>query len=67
MQPGGLHTADNFLRVRYEAIIVRLAWVSGFLRPEDITDTVGMELNRSADKRLWVAGFDAEGNRDAQP
>lgn len=67
MQPGGLHTADNFLRVRYEAIIVRLAWVSGFLRPEDITDTVGMELNRSADKRLWVAGFDAAGNKDAQP
>jgi hypothetical protein len=65
MQPGGLHAAENLMPTRYGSIIVRLAIVTGFLRPEGMGDTVEMELGRSGDKRLWIAGFDAAGNLDA--
>lgn len=58
-QPGGLHAADNNLHVRYDSILVRLAWVAGFVRTDDLTG-----MSNSFDKRMWVAGFDAAGNKD---
>lgn len=61
MQPGGLHAAENNLHTRYESILVRLAWVAGFVSVDDI-DLTGMAS--SFDKRMWVAGFDPAGNKD---
>lgn len=61
MQPGGLHAAENNLHTRYKSVLVRLAWVAGFVSADDI-DLTGMAS--SFDKRMWVAGFDPAGNKD---
>jgi hypothetical protein len=46
------------IRPMYNAVIIRLAWVSGYIAPGDT------EVNNSPGKSLWIAGFDPNGNHD---
>lgn len=43
---------------QYEAMVVRLAWISGYINHEQEA------VNNMTGKALWVAGFDPSGNRD---
>lgn len=44
--------------IQYEAMVVRLAWISGYINHEQ------QAVNNMSGKALWVAGFDPAGNHD---
>lgn len=61
MQPGGLIPADDPLDTRLDAMLVRLAWATGYLAPDAMEGLAGAGLAHFGDARLWVVGFDPKG------
>ncbi|MEC5078793.1 hypothetical protein [Xanthomonas oryzae] len=45
-------------------VALRVAWVSGFLQTADLHPGPSGLLTPFKDTRLWIAGFQADGNRD---
>lgn len=67
MQPGGLIPADDPLDVRLDAMLVRLAWATGYLPIAEMEGIASAGYAEFRDKRLWVVGFEPGGMREAQP
>ncbi|UEX19093.1 hypothetical protein LMF57_04375 [Stenotrophomonas sp. SI-NJAU-1] len=45
-------------------VALRVAWISGFLQTADLHPGAAGVLTPFKDGRLWIAGFNPEGNRD---
>lgn len=67
MQPGGLIPADDPLDVRLDAMLVRLAWATGYLPIAEMEGIASAGFADFRDKRLWVVGFEPGGMRESQP
>ncbi|WP_139225013.1 hypothetical protein [Dokdonella immobilis] len=60
-------TSHRNIGEQLSMILPRLAWVSGYATDADIYRGSRTIATGFQDSRMWFAGFDPAGNRDAQP
>jgi hypothetical protein len=58
---------DNPIAVELYKILPRLAWVAGYATAADVFQGNATIATGFQDPRMWFAGFDPAGNRDAAP
>jgi len=63
-EPFNVRISRGDVALQARKVALSTAWVSGFLRAEDLNPGPGGILTPFRDTRMWIAGFDAEGNRD---
>lgn len=63
-EPFNVRTTREGVAWQARKIALSTAWVSGFLRADDLYPGPSGILTRFRDSRMWIAGFDPAGNRD---
>ena len=63
-EPFNVRVSRGDVALQARKVALSAAWVSGFLRAEDLNPGPGGILTPFRDTRMWIAGFDADGNRD---
>lgn len=63
-EPFNVRVSRGDVALQARKVALSAAWVSGFLRAEDLNPAPGGILVPFRDTRMWIAGFDADGNRD---
>lgn len=63
-EPFNVRVARGDVALQARKVALSAAWVSGFLRAEDLNPGPGGILTPFRDTRMWIAGFDPDGNRD---
>ncbi|MEN5062388.1 hypothetical protein [Luteimonas sp. TWI1416] len=63
-EPFNVRVSRGDVALQARKVALSAAWVSGFLRAEDLNPGPGGLLTPFRDTRMWIAGFDADGNRD---
>lgn len=63
-EPFNLRTTREGMAWQARKVALSVAWVSGFLRADDLYPGPSGMLMPFRDTRMWIAGFDPAGNRD---
>lgn len=63
-EPLNVRVSRGDVALQARKVALSAAWVSGFLRAEDLNPGPGGILSPFRDTRMWIAGFDPDGNRD---
>ncbi|TDB30023.1 hypothetical protein TEP_19650 [Stenotrophomonas sp. TEPEL] len=63
-EPFNVRTTRDGVAWRARKVALSAAWVSGFLRADDLYPGPSGMLTPFRDTRMWIAGFDPAGNRD---
>ncbi|MBN5141386.1 hypothetical protein JY471_02465 [Stenotrophomonas maltophilia] len=63
-EPFNVRTARDGVAWQARKVALSAAWVSGFLRADDLYPGPSGMLTPFRDTRMWIAGFDPTGNRD---
>ncbi|HDS0924011.1 TPA: hypothetical protein QDZ10_002492 [Stenotrophomonas maltophilia] len=63
-QPFVVNVSRPGLSDRAVDVALRVAWVSGFIQTSDLHPGASGLLTPFKDSRMWIAGFQPEGNRD---
>lgn len=63
-EPFKVRVSRGDVALQARKVALSTAWVAGFLRAEDLNPGPGGILVPFRDTRMWIAGFDADGNRD---
>lgn len=63
-EPFNVTTSRDGVAEQARKVALSVAWVSGYLRPEDLYPSPSGILTPFRDTRVWIAGFDPAGNRD---
>ena len=63
-EPFNVQTSRDGVAEQARKIALSAAWVSGYLRAEDLYPGPSGILTPFRDTRMWIAGFDPAGNRD---
>ncbi|MBH1384339.1 hypothetical protein I5T81_06110 [Stenotrophomonas maltophilia] len=63
-EPFNVRTTGDGVAWQARKVALSAAWVSGFLRADDLYPGPSGILTPFRDTRMWIAGFDPAGNRD---
>jgi hypothetical protein len=63
-QPFQVNVSRDAVANRAGEVALRVAWVSGFIQTSDLHPGPSGILTPFKDARMWIAGFNADGNRD---
>lgn len=63
-EPFNVRTTRDGVAWQARKVALSAAWVSGFLRVDDLYPGPSGMLTPFRDTRMWIAGFDPAGNRD---
>ncbi|HIE4140218.1 hypothetical protein K7565_05930 [Stenotrophomonas maltophilia] len=63
-EPFNVRTTRDGVAWQARKVALSAAWVSGFLRADDLYPGPSGILTPFRDTRMWIAGFDPAGNRD---
>jgi len=63
-EPFNVRTTRDGVAWQARKVALSAAWVSGFLRADDLYPGPSGMLTPFRDTRMWIAGFDPAGNRD---
>lgn len=63
-EPFNVRTTRDGVAWQARKVALSAAWVSGFLRADDLYPGPSGMLTPFRDTRMWIAGFDPSGNRD---
>jgi len=63
-EPFNVRTTREGVAWQARKVALSAAWVSGFLRADDLYPGPSGMLTPFRDTRMWIAGFDPTGNRD---
>ncbi|HFF5964809.1 TPA: hypothetical protein ACGCF6_000119 [Stenotrophomonas maltophilia] len=63
-EPFNVRTTREGVAWQARKVALSAAWVSGFLRADDLYPGPSGMLTPFRDTRMWIAGFDPAGNRD---
>lgn len=63
-EPFNFQTSRDGVAKQARKVALSAAWVSGYLRAEDLYPGPSGILTPFRDTRVWIAGFDPPGNRD---
>lgn len=63
-EPFNVTTSRDGVAEQARKVALSVAWVSGYLRAEDLYPGPSGILTPFRDTRVWIAGFDPAGNRD---
>jgi hypothetical protein len=63
-EPFNVQTSRDGVAEQARKVALSAAWVSGYLRAEDLYPGPSGILTPFRDTRMWIAGFDPNGNRD---
>ena len=63
-EPFNVITSRDGIAEQARKVALNVAWVSGYLRAEDLYPGPSGILTPFRDTRVWIAGFDPAGNRD---
>lgn len=63
-QPFQVNVSRDAVANRAVDVALRVAWVSGFIQTSDLHPGASGMLTPFKDARMWIAGFNADGNRD---
>ena len=63
-EPFNVRTTRDGVAWQARKVALSAAWVSGFLRADDLYPGPSGRLTPFRDTRMWIAGFDPAGNRD---
>ncbi|MGE8269786.1 MAG: hypothetical protein ACN6PT_12565 [Stenotrophomonas geniculata] len=63
-EPFNVRTTRDGVAWQARKVALSTAWVSGFLRADDLYPGPSGMLTPFRDTRMWIAGFDPTGNRD---
>ncbi|NWF32271.1 hypothetical protein HH110_04315 [Stenotrophomonas sp. SAM-B] len=63
-QPFQVNVSRDAVANRAVEVALRAAWVSGFIQTADLHPGASGLLTPFKDSRMWIAGFNAGGNRD---
>ena len=63
-EPFNVATSRDGVAEQARKVALSVAWVSGYLRAEDLYPGPSGILTPFRDTRVWIAGFDPTGNRD---
>ena len=63
-EPFNVRTTREGVAWQARKVALSTAWVSGFLRADDLYPGPSGMLTPFRDTRMWIAGFDPAGNRD---
>ncbi|MCF5088918.1 hypothetical protein GIW57_01765 [Stenotrophomonas sp. PA-6-5C] len=63
-EPFNVRTTRDGVAWQARKVALSAAWVSGFLRADDLYPGPSGMLTPFRDTRMWIAGFDPTGNRD---
>jgi len=63
-EPFNVRTTQDGVARQARKVALSAAWMSGFLRADDLYPGPSGMLTPFRDTRMWIAGFDPTGNRD---